>query len=87
MGLRSTLLGALAAAFVAAVYTRFFSGLIAASDKAAALAELNREVGTYADRLDDAVAVTVTADRWTAGVANLRAKVTLEQIEVKEPRP
>ena len=30
-------------------------GFLAASDKAAALAELNREVGTYADRLDDAV--------------------------------
>ena len=36
------------------------------------------------DWLDDAVAVTVTDDRWTAGVANLGAKVTLEQIEVKK---
>jgi len=40
--------------------------------------------GSAHDWLDDAVAVTVTADRWTAGVANLRAKVTLEQIAMKQ---
>jgi lipopolysaccharide transport system ATP-binding protein len=34
--------------------------------------------GSPHDWLDDAVAVTVTDDRWTAGVANLRAKVTIE---------
>jgi ABC-type sugar transport system ATPase subunit len=34
--------------------------------------------GTAHDWLDDAVAVTVTDDRSTAGVANLRAKVTVE---------
>jgi energy-coupling factor transporter ATP-binding protein EcfA2 len=33
--------------------------------------------GTAHDWLDDAVAVTVTDDRYTAGVANLRAKVTV----------
>jgi hypothetical protein len=32
--------------------------------------------GSAHDWLDDAVAITVTGDRWTAGVANLRAKVT-----------
>lgn len=35
--------------------------------------------GTAHDWLDDAVAVTVADDRFTAGVASLRAKVTLEQ--------
>jgi ABC-type methionine transport system ATPase subunit len=35
--------------------------------------------GTAHDWLDDAVAVTVTDDRYTAGVANLRAKVTVEE--------
>lgn len=39
--------------------------------------------GSAHDWLDDAVAVTVTDERWTAGVANLRAKVTLEEIQVK----
>lgn len=34
--------------------------------------------GSPHDWLDDAVAVTVTDDRWTAGVANLRAQVTVE---------
>ena len=34
--------------------------------------------GTVHDWLDDAIAVTVTDDRSTAGVANLRAKVTVE---------
>lgn len=38
--------------------------------------------GTAHDWLDDAVAVTVTDERYTAGVANLRAKVVLT-----EPRP
>jgi hypothetical protein len=33
--------------------------------------------GTPHDWLEDAVAVTVTADRYTAGVANLRAQVTV----------
>jgi len=41
--------------------------------------------GSAHDWLDDAVAVTVTDERWTAGVANLRAKVTMEMLEVKEP--
>jgi lipopolysaccharide transport system ATP-binding protein len=35
--------------------------------------------GTAHDWLDDAVAVTVTDERYTAGVANLRAKVTVEE--------
>ncbi len=35
--------------------------------------------GTAHDWLDDAVAVTVVDDRYTAGVANLRAKVTVEE--------
>jgi hypothetical protein len=34
--------------------------------------------GTAHDWLDDAIAVTVTDERYTAGVANLRAKVTVE---------
>jgi energy-coupling factor transporter ATP-binding protein EcfA2 len=34
--------------------------------------------GTAHDWLDDAVAITVTDERYTAGVANLRAKVTVE---------
>jgi hypothetical protein len=34
--------------------------------------------GTAHDWLDDAIAVTVIDDRPTAGVANLRAKVTVE---------
>ena len=34
--------------------------------------------GTAHDWLDDAVAITVTDNRYTAGVANLRAKVTIE---------
>ncbi|MEP7354427.1 MAG: Wzt carbohydrate-binding domain-containing protein [Acidobacteriota bacterium] len=34
--------------------------------------------GTSHDWLDDAVAVTVVDDRYTAGVANLRARVTVE---------
>jgi lipopolysaccharide transport system ATP-binding protein len=37
--------------------------------------------GTSHDWLDDAVAFTVTDERSTAGVANLRAKVTLEKSE------
>jgi len=37
--------------------------------------------GTVHDWLDDAIAVTVTDDRSTAGVANLRAKVTVEKAE------
>lgn len=37
--------------------------------------------GTAHDWLDDAVAVTVTDTRPTAGVANLRAKVTVEEVE------
>ena len=41
--------------------------------------------GSAHDWLDDAVTVTVTGERWTAGVADLRAKVTLETIEVKAP--
>ncbi|MFM2123605.1 MAG: hypothetical protein RL328_56, partial [Acidobacteriota bacterium] len=35
--------------------------------------------GTAHDWLDDAVAITVADDRYTAGVANLRAKVTVEE--------
>ena len=35
--------------------------------------------GTPHDWLDDAVAITVADDRYTAGVANLRAKVSLEE--------
>jgi hypothetical protein len=35
--------------------------------------------GTAHDWLDDAIAVTVTDERTTAGVANLRAKVTVEK--------
>jgi energy-coupling factor transporter ATP-binding protein EcfA2 len=35
--------------------------------------------GTAHDWLDDAVAVTVTDDRYTAGVANLHAKITMEE--------
>jgi hypothetical protein len=38
--------------------------------------------GTAHDWLDDAIAITVTDERYTAGVANLRAKVT-----ITEPRP
>jgi lipopolysaccharide transport system ATP-binding protein len=34
--------------------------------------------GTAHDWLDDAVAITVAGDRYTAGVANLRAKVAIE---------
>ncbi len=34
--------------------------------------------GTAHDWMDDAVAFTVTDERSTAGVANLRAKVTIE---------
>jgi lipopolysaccharide transport system ATP-binding protein len=37
--------------------------------------------GTVHDWLDDAIAVTVTDERSTAGVANLRAKVTVEKSE------
>ena len=37
--------------------------------------------GTVHDWLDDAVAVTVTDERSTAGVANLRARVTVEKAE------
>jgi lipopolysaccharide transport system ATP-binding protein len=37
--------------------------------------------GTVHDWLDDAIAVTVTDERSTAGVANLRAKVTVEKAE------
>ena len=37
--------------------------------------------GTVHDWLDDAIAVTVTDDRSTAGVANLRAKVTVEKAD------
>lgn len=37
--------------------------------------------GTVHDWLDDAIAVTVTDQRSTAGVANLRAKVTVEKAE------
>jgi len=37
--------------------------------------------GTVHDWLDDAIAVTVTDGRATAGVANLRAKVTIEKAE------
>jgi ABC-type hemin transport system ATPase subunit len=40
--------------------------------------------GTVHDWLDDAIAVTVTDDRSTAGVANLRAKVTVEPAEPRE---
>ena len=35
--------------------------------------------GTAHDWLDDAVAVTVTDDRYTAGVANLRARIAIER--------
>jgi len=35
--------------------------------------------GTAHDWLDDAVAITITDDRYTAGVANLHAKVTAEK--------
>ncbi|HLW77060.1 MAG TPA: Wzt carbohydrate-binding domain-containing protein, partial [Bryobacteraceae bacterium] len=38
--------------------------------------------GTAHDWLDDAVAFTVTDDRPTAGVANLRAKVTVERAAI-----
>jgi lipopolysaccharide transport system ATP-binding protein len=41
--------------------------------------------GTAHDWLDDAVAVTVTDDRYTAGVANLRAKIVIEETPA-EPR-
>jgi lipopolysaccharide transport system ATP-binding protein len=37
--------------------------------------------GTVHDWLDDAIAITVTDERPTAGVANLRAKVTVEKAE------
>jgi lipopolysaccharide transport system ATP-binding protein len=40
--------------------------------------------GTAHDWLDDAIAVTVTDERSTAGVANLRAKVT---VEIAQPSP
>ena len=35
--------------------------------------------GTAHDWLDDAIAFTVTDERYTAGVANLRAKVVVEK--------
>ena len=35
--------------------------------------------GTAHDWLDDAVAVSVTDDRYTAGVANLRARIAIER--------
>jgi hypothetical protein len=35
--------------------------------------------GTAHDWLDDAIAITVTDERYTAGVANLHAKVTAEK--------
>jgi energy-coupling factor transporter ATP-binding protein EcfA2 len=41
--------------------------------------------GTAHDWLDDAIAVTVTAERPTAGVANLRAKVTVESVPTAKP--
>jgi len=37
--------------------------------------------GTPHDWLDDAIAITVTDDRPTAGVANLHAKVTVQKVE------
>lgn len=40
--------------------------------------------GTAHDWLDDAIAVTVTDERYTAGVANLHAKVT---VEIAQPTP
>ncbi len=39
--------------------------------------------GTAHDWMDDAVAFTVTDERPTAGVANLRAKVTVERSKVE----
>jgi len=41
--------------------------------------------GTAHDWLDDAIAVTVTDERPTAGVANLRAKVTVETAKTAPP--
>lgn len=41
--------------------------------------------GTAHDWLDDAIAVTVTDERPTAGVANLRAKVTVETAQTAPP--
>jgi lipopolysaccharide transport system ATP-binding protein len=41
--------------------------------------------GTAHDWLDDAVAVTVTDERPTAGVANLRAKVTVASLAAAKP--
>lgn len=41
--------------------------------------------GTAHDWLEDAVAVTVTDERSTAGVANLRAKVSVEKVEAADP--
>ncbi len=41
--------------------------------------------GTAHDWLDDAIAVTVTDERSTAGVANLRAKVTVETAQTAPP--
>jgi lipopolysaccharide transport system ATP-binding protein len=37
--------------------------------------------GTHHDWLDDAIAIMVTDERQTSGVANLRAKVTVRQVE------
>jgi lipopolysaccharide transport system ATP-binding protein len=41
--------------------------------------------GTAHDWLDDAIAFTVIDERYTAGVANLRAKVTVETQPVSIP--
>jgi hypothetical protein len=37
--------------------------------------------GTAHDWLDDAVAVTVADERYTAGVANLRARIAIQSAE------
>jgi energy-coupling factor transporter ATP-binding protein EcfA2 len=42
--------------------------------------------GTAHDWLDDAIAITVTDERSTAGVANLRAKVTVELPKAEEAK-
>lgn len=42
--------------------------------------------GTAHDWLDDAIAITVTDERSTAGVANLRAKVTVEHPQPSEAK-
>ena len=42
--------------------------------------------GSSHDWLEDAVAVTVTDDRYTAGVANLRAKITIEEQPIEFPQ-